>query len=108
MQQHLKLKAFFPFVAHVEHRLQATLAQRATIHQAEVLGPCFIRLFADLCGRQAEVEFHRIVSAFTQRPGLGGRFAEILPLRVSGEAVLWQLPSCVVFWWWAEALFTPH
>lgn len=39
MQKNLKLKPFLALIPHIHHRLQAILAQRHTVHDAEVVRP---------------------------------------------------------------------
>lgn len=104
MCQHLEIKGLVALVAHVEHGLQAVLAQRDAVLQAEVEGPRLAHVVGEVVGREAKVEAHGVVAALGQRAGLGRRLAQILPARDAREAVLRQRRCRVVLWWWTEDL----
>lgn len=104
VKQHLELKALFARIVHIQHRLQPILAQRHAVDQPELVRPRLPRIGTEMLVREAEVKFHRVVAAFSQRARLSGRLAQILPGGVAREAVLGELAGSVIFWRRAEAL----
>ncbi len=75
VQQHLEFERLLALVLHIQHRLQSVSCQRHAIHQREVVAPRFLRVFAQLRGRQAEVELHAVVAARRELARLGGALA---------------------------------
>ena len=63
VQQHLELEALLPLVAHIQHRLQAILAQRHAVHQSELVWPCLLCFLAKLSCRKSEVELYTVVAS---------------------------------------------
>lgn len=45
VQQHLELESLLALVAHIQHGLQAILAQRHSVYEAELVRPSLLVLF---------------------------------------------------------------
>jgi len=91
MHQDLELEVLATVVLHLQRRSQSLLAQRDAVHERELMWPRLAEFLAKQCMRQSEIELDRVIPLFpVLAQGFRRGFAEKLPVRIPGEAVLGQ------------------